>query len=529
MKGLHFSQTRLVLPESPVRVDIACFIGFVRFREVSVPENITGFLADRGWLNHSDHMNSPYFRPSALSLRDVPVPIESWDTFNYLFAWEERSIDGNLLAATYLGAAVRAFFMQGGRKCYVISAGDPFIYNAPLEQRIARVSDLLPGYPLDINANKHDRQSWHGVGHLLGLPDVSFVALPDLVDLFKAEAIAINTDTDTGIVSHFPEQFVECSSEPEPSEQDTALHSITAPRYGDENFVLWRNAIKQLIDFIARETREVQFVASLPIADEQSLASRDLLTFLYRQSWLSKTAVESPENIASAFLQLSYPWVKTPFSRQLPETLEPGDGCLIGMLAKNTLVRGTFRSAVKIPQRFIYDVFPKMTLAQISLLKTGLGDDNVSDRLEDRLSLWHPNVSGIGLRSDVTTSHSSRYSNGSVNRTLMLILRTARLLGEEFMFESNGENLWQTLENRMSTALNALYQLGALDGKSSDEAFSVRCGRLTMTQQDIDNGRVIAEISVNIAASIETLLVSFSVQGSSDNAFSRIGLLEAAS
>ena len=64
-------------------------------------------------------------------------------------------------------------------------------------------------------------------------------------------------------------------------------------------------------------------------------------------------------NISSAFLQLAYPWLKTSGSGALLESLEPPDGVLTGMLARNALTSGTFTSATKIVPAEVYDLSPR--------------------------------------------------------------------------------------------------------------------------------------------------------------------------
>ena len=50
----------------------------------------------------------------------------------------------------------------------------------------------------------------------------------------------------------------------------------------------------------------------------------------------------------------------------------------------------------------------------------------------------------------------------------------------------------------------------ALNGASVSEAFSVRCDRTTMTQNDLDNGRLIALVTLTAASTIETISVEAS-------------------
>jgi phage tail sheath protein FI len=60
----------------------------------------------------------------------------------------------------------------------------------------------------------------------------------------------------------------------------------------------------------------------------------------------------------------------------------------------------------------------------------------------------------------------------------------------------------------------ALYQDGALRGASAAEAFQVRCDRSTMSQNDIDNGRLIAELQFQAAVPIEHVTVQLALDAS---------------
>src|SRR6185503_8527121 len=114
------------------------------------------------------------------------VPIDTWEVFDYLFAWEQRPLDsqGRHLCTSYLGAAVRSYFAQGGRKCYVVRVGDPLPYTAKKAEREKQLARLIPGYPNELAVSPVDRTTWRGIGHLFGLPDASFLCLPDLPELF---------------------------------------------------------------------------------------------------------------------------------------------------------------------------------------------------------------------------------------------------------------------------------------------------------------------------------------------------------
>jgi len=64
------------------------------------------------------------------------------------------------------------------------------------------------------------------------------------------------------------------------------------------------------------------------------------------------------------------------------------------------------------------------------------------------------------------------------------------------VFEPNGEALWANVRQTISAFLFNEWRNGALMGTKPDEAFFVKCDRSTMTQSDIDNGRLIILIGI---------------------------------
>ncbi len=58
-------------------------------------------------------------------------------------------------------------------------------------------------------------------------------------------------------------------------------------------------------------------------------------------------------------------------------------------------------------------------------------------------------------------------------------------------FEPNAEPLWGAVRRGVEGFLSTLWRSGAMVGATADEAFFVRCDRTTMTQNDLDNGRLV--------------------------------------
>jgi len=64
------------------------------------------------------------------------------------------------------------------------------------------------------------------------------------------------------------------------------------------------------------------------------------------------------------------------------------------------------------------------------------------------------------------------------------------------VFEHNADATWTAVRTLIDDFLTTVWRTGALMGTRTEEAFFVRCGRTTMTQDDIDNGRLVCEVGV---------------------------------
>jgi hypothetical protein len=503
---LRFETEPPVEAPSPNRMDVACFVGFVRPRPGAASIAIQRWLTEQGWLQTPGGVRMPFARASASELLDVPVPIERWAVFDRLFAWNERRLNGDdtALATTYLGAAVRSFFAEGGRRCYVVRVGDDWAVPSDATvvadaDRIDRLSALLPGYPASLASSPFDRSTWHGIGHVFGLPDVSFICCPDLPDIVRAPATAPDLRVTLPPVA---EQFIECTSTDVIDDDDPA-HRYHAPRADDAGFAAWRQSVEIVRNALIAARCETQFVATapLPLAGASVEAA---LGGVLGDGFLDEGGGAAARPRVSSFVQVAFPWVTTQGSRGLPEGLEPSDGVLTGVLARNALMRGTFRSAAGLSLSTVEDMQPPLSS------QTTLGT---------RASLLGPTPRGLQVLTDVTASASQQFRPGGVHRLVSSIVRAARRVGDDAVFQPSGEALWAGIRTRLEQVLLSLWQNGGLRGVSAADAFDVRCDRSTMTQADLDAGRAVALVRINPAAPIETITVVLALDASGITSF----------
>ena len=75
------------------------------------------------------------------------------------------------------------------------------------------------------------------------------------------------------------------------------------------------------------------------------------------------------------------------------------------------------------------------------------------------------------------------------------------------VFEPNAEPVWQRVRMEAEDLLTGHWRAGELLGATPEEAFFVRCDSTTMTQNDLDNGRLVALVGLAVLAPAEFLLL----------------------
>jgi phage tail sheath protein FI len=94
----------------------------------------------------------------------------------------------------------------------------------------------------------------------------------------------------------------------------------------------------------------------------------------------------------------------------------------------------------------------------------------------------------------VTSDTQWKYIN--VRRLFIYIEQSIELGTQWVVFEPNDQALWARVRQSISNFLETTWRQGALMGSKASEAFFVKCDLTTMTQDDLDNGRLICLIGI---------------------------------
>jgi phage tail sheath protein FI len=196
--------------------------------------------------------------------------------------------------------------------------------------------------------------------------------------------------------------------------------------------------------------------------------------------------------IDSTYAALYHPWVivSNPLYRpgldNVPQELAlPPSGFMCGIYARTDDERGVWKApaneVVRDALRFEFEI----NFAQQEVLNP-LGINCLRFFPDRGYRVW-------GAR---TASSDQEWKYLSIRRYFIYLEASLDNGTQWAVFEPNGEALWANITQTVTSFLYNEWVSGALLGTTQQEAFFVRCDRTTMTQADLDNGRLICLVGV---------------------------------
>lgn len=199
---------------------------------------------------------------------------------------------------------------------------------------------------------------------------------------------------------------------------------------------------------------------------------------------------------------LYYPWLAIP--DPFPENpqargtvLIPPSGHIMGIYARSDIERGVHKAPANETIRGIFDLEVKLTKEQQDILNPRNINALRNFREQNRgLRVWGARV----LSSDPDW----KYVN--VRRLFIFVEHSIDRGTQWVVFEPNNEELWARVRRVISAFLTNVWRDGALMGTTPEEAYYVKCDRTTMTQNDIDNGRLIVQVGLAVTKPAEFVI-----------------------
>jgi phage tail sheath protein FI len=95
-----------------------------------------------------------------------------------------------------------------------------------------------------------------------------------------------------------------------------------------------------------------------------------------------------------------------------------------------------------------------------------------------------------------TTSNDPDWTYVNVRRIFIFVEKSIKRGTQWVVFDINNEPTWARVRRSIGDFLTGLWRDGVLQGTKKEEAFFVTCDRTTMTQADIDTGKLICVIGI---------------------------------
>jgi phage tail sheath protein FI len=216
----------------------------------------------------------------------------------------------------------------------------------------------------------------------------------------------------------------------------------------------------------------------------------------YRFAVLDVPSGKSPAEAASYRARFDskhaafyYPWITVTVSPAKPKAATglnlPPSGFLCGIYARTDIERGVYKAPAN------------------EIIRSAAGFERAINDAEQEFL----NPAGVNcLRFFVgrgkrvwgarTASADPEWKYVNVRRYFIYLEQSLDQGTQWVVFEPNNETLWARVRDGINNFLLAEWRNGALQGQKAEQAYFVRCDRTTMTQSDLDNGRLVCVIGI---------------------------------
>jgi hypothetical protein len=423
---------------------------------------------------------------------------DDWNDF--LLAFGTPLDDGTLLAP-----AVRAYFANGGRRCWIATVRRPRFEDATELERARQDMVGLAG---------SSETTATGLARLLLIPEVTFADVPDLY--------ASRVDTATLVKAMPPPAdescFRPCKSIIQPIivtavRRDPAWVPLfqSAPLYNGANI---SNPVfetqRALIDLAHDERWHLLLLLSVPLVPDPATGRYVPPTAFDADGWRHQFDIAiKGGTLASADsadgADLYWPWLLNQELVGGEVTNLPPSVYVAGILSRRALARGPQFSPAN------------ETLKQV--VATSVDVDDAANAV-----LYSPDLDpgglmvcavnvvrafpgyGIQIWGARTLSTEPWLQYLSVRRTLTAIELRMKAALDQLVFEPNTPTLWMHITHVALGVLLPIYESGALRGSRPEEAFYIRCDSSVNSAETIDQGQLFIDVGVAIAAPAEFIV-----------------------
>jgi hypothetical protein len=250
--------------------------------------------------------------------------------------------------------------------------------------------------------------------------------------------------------------------------EDISIVAAPGSTYGYEG--AYRADASQIINLlISHATRMRYRIAVIDSGDGQSVADVRAMR----------------AKIDSTYAAFYYPWVRVLDPVTRTEINLPPSGFVAGIYARNDVNRAVYKA-------------PANEVVNLAIGFETLLNKSQQDVLNPEGINCFRYFEGRGFRlwGARTASSDPEWKYVNLRRYFAYLERSIDKGTQWAVFEPNGTQLWANVRRTIEDFLFNEWQNGALLGDKPDKSFFVRCDRSTMTQNDLDNGRLVCLVGV---------------------------------
>lgn len=221
------------------------------------------------------------------------------------------------------------------------------------------------------------------------------------------------------------------------------------------------------------------------VAHCENLASRFAVLDIPRDAKKVQDIINHRNIFDTTYAALYHPWLTVFDPLDKRNISIPPSGSMIGIYARSDNTRGVHKAPAN-----------EVVRACVGLdVQFNKGEQDILNPKGVNLIRAFPGQ-GIRVWGARTASSDGSWKYINVRRLFIFIEETIKANTNWAVFEPNDEVLWVRVQRTIEVFLTNLWRGGSLAGTSPEEAFFVNIGRVTMSQDDIDNGRLICVIGV---------------------------------
>ncbi|MEP7254981.1 MAG: phage tail sheath C-terminal domain-containing protein [Ferruginibacter sp.] len=398
----------------------------------------------------------------------------------------------------YFYNAIRFFYLNGGRDCYILSVGSyddvrsrgisPDDYSGDTEKNIPNVFSIL-------------EKEW----------EPTLVLLPDVVALKDDKGVPAYYHLYVHVLDHCNKTQSRFAIFDVARSADTAKHDAidlfrnsigsNALKYGAAYYPWLKTSVMDdtEINYTNLEDEYTTLDGLIPAGETEARAIVESLK--------NTSATTQKENHQS-LMSVSSTYKQIMAALKSSVNLLPPGAAMAGIYTLVDTSRGVWKSPANVSVSNVNA--PEVIISNEE--QQSMNVDPVSGKSINIIRAF-PGIGTLvwGGRTLDGNSQDWRYIN--VRRTLIMIEQSLKLATRAYVFEPNDSGTWITLQSMINNFLYNLWKQGALPGYTPEQAYSVQVGLgVTMTPDDILDNVLRITVLIAIVRPAEFIEITFQQQ-----------------